>query len=378
MKARTVRHNGKNKWLIETTVDGRRVRRFFRNKGLADTWLANHRKVSAHAGVSVAALVSDPAGATDIAKALSLLAPHGKTLLQAVQEYVAGLEAAGASRTLGEAVDALLEARRQQRRSPRTITELERFLGKMQSHLGGERRLATIATHEIEDWLRQGEFGPTSFNHYRVLASSLFSFATKRGWCPSNPVAVIEKSTIRRPMPEIYSAGQIRTMLATAPGEIRLWVALGAYAGIRPGEMERLQWEDIHIEAETIDLQSVGTKTAQRRQIAIHPVLDRVLTADRSMGGNVFRPGLFSSREFRRWQNGLPFAWIRDGLRHTFATYHLACFGDAGRTALEMGHGGSPAVLFRHYVRPGIRRAEAVAYFGLADQSQPGRKEVAL
>lgn len=55
---------------------------------------------------------------------------------------------------------------------------------------------------------------------------------------------------------------------------------------------------------------------------------------------------------------------IRDGLRHTFATYAVALTGDAGRVALWLGHEGGTGLLHRHY-RGLATRAQGEAFFAL-------------
>jgi len=39
--------------------------------------------------------------------------------------------------------------------------------------------------------------------------------------------------------------------------------------------------------------------------------------------------------------------WPHNVMRHSFVSYHLAAFGNAGKTALEAGH--SEQMLFAHY-----------------------------
>jgi integrase len=41
-------------------------------------------------------------------------------------------------------------------------------------------------------------------------------------------------------------------------------------------------------------------------------------------------------------------AWPSNVLRHSFASYHLAKFKNAGQTAAELGHAGA-AMLYQHY-----------------------------
>jgi hypothetical protein len=47
--------------------------------------------------------------------------------------------------------------------------------------------------------------------------------------------------------------------------------------------------------------------------------------------------------------------WPSNCLRHSFASYHLAHFRDAAKTAFEMGH-TSPALLYQTYANCVTRR----------------------
>lgn len=372
MKARKTTNHGSPAYVVQTTINGKRTKRFFKSKSAADSWIAKQKKVTASAGLKVAEVLADANSAGELAKAVALLEPYGKTLLQAAQHYVDAMEAAGASMTLREAVDELVKTRKRQGRSPRTVRELEQFLERFTAHTGDDTRLGTITTSQIENYLAGLEVSAASVNKYRQLLSSLFNFAEKRGWCASNPAASIEQHSTAKPLPGIFTAEQLQRMIATAPdAATELWVALGAWAGLRPSEVERLDWQHVHLEALTIDLQAVGTKTAQRRQVGILPPLAEVLTKHRQLAGPLVPEGHCQSRTFRKWKAALKFKWEHDGLRHSYGTYHLAAYSDAGKTALQMGHGGSPAVLFKHYVRPGITQAAARKFFHLPEPATP-------
>jgi len=56
--------------------------------------------------------------------------------------------------------------------------------------------------------------------------------------------------------------------------------------------------------------------------------------------------------------------WPANGLRHSFASYHLAAFRDPRELALEMGHTRSE-ITFRHY-RELVRPAEAERFWKIA------------
>ena len=55
--------------------------------------------------------------------------------------------------------------------------------------------------------------------------------------------------------------------------------------------------------------------------------------------------------------------WAHDIMRHSYASYHLAQFESADKTALEMGHRDTQ-MLFRHY-RELVTKEEAQAYWAI-------------
>jgi integrase len=55
--------------------------------------------------------------------------------------------------------------------------------------------------------------------------------------------------------------------------------------------------------------------------------------------------------------------WPNNCLRHSFASYHLAHFRDAAKTAFEMGH-ESPKLLYQTYGNC-VTRREAEQWWGL-------------
>ena len=56
--------------------------------------------------------------------------------------------------------------------------------------------------------------------------------------------------------------------------------------------------------------------------------------------------------------------------RHSFATFHLMAFRHAGETALQLGHGGSPEMLHRHY-KGMATEAEAVTFWAIQPAATP-------
>lgn len=96
-----------------------------------------------------------------------------------------------------------------------------------------------------------------------------------------------------------------------------------------------------------IEVPALKAKTASRRFVMIQPNLAVWLTPYTGRSGKVCPPNLRKLLEADRTNAGLK-QWATNGLRHSFASYHLAMFEDAAKLALEMGH-TNQELIFRHY-----------------------------
>ena len=158
----------------------------------------------------------------------------------------------------------------------------------------------------------------------------------------------IEEQRIR-----ILSKEEIDRLLAAAEsyegGACLAAVGMMLYAGIRPHEVERLRWEDVHLGAKVISIAPQHSKTGGARHVTIHPPLAKIISRTQQADSARICPpnwrrrwaGLHRAAAFPRWQ--------QDVLRHTFATHHLATFRNYAELQLEMGH-RSATLLRTRYV----------------------------
>ena len=65
----------------------------------------------------------------------------------------------------------------------------------------------------------------------------------------------------------------------------------------------------------------------------------------------------YSRRKFERIRRKIKIHWEPNCMRHSFGSYHLAIFDNAGKTALQMGH-RDIGTLFEYY-RRAVRREDA-------------------
>jgi integrase len=158
---------------------------------------------------------------------------------------------------------------------------------------------------------------------------------------------------------------ELRNLLSKCAPEIVPYVAICAFAGLRPSEAASLLWSDIHLDTMQIEVRARHSKTRRYRLVPIQPNLGKWLVQFRSADGPIY----YSRRKFREAYKAAGMEeWKMDILRHSYGTYRLPILKSADALALEMGN--SPDVIFRHYRRP-MNEARASAYFDLRPGFQP-------
>ena len=228
----------------------------------------------------------------------------------------------------------------------------------------GERPLAEIGTGALEGWLQRLDVGEQSLVNYRRVVGGLFNFGMKRGWCGKNPASAVEMPRVDETMPAFLTAKSAEALLRTAEAEepkMAAYFALGLFAGLRPSnELRGLRWENVDLEEGEL---RVDPATSKRRRTRIVTVGANLKAWLRRYGGTE-GPVFYSRRAFRRVVASSGVEWSVDVMRHTFATFHLAMWGDAAKTSLQLGHSGAPSVLFNHY-RGLARKKEAERFWGI-------------
>ena len=127
------------------------------------------------------------------------------------------------------------------------------------------------------------------------------------------------------------------------------YYSLLTFAGLRPSEGARVQWEDYNFKTSQLYVRKGKTNA---RHITLEPVAIAWMKFHRK---NTPQDKPFidlcslENREKNIRQNALDRAWIQDGLRHGFGTYYKSKIKSINHVADYMGN--SPDVVKRHYAR---------------------------
>jgi integrase len=346
------------KFVVNFKQNGKRARSFFETKKAAKTFaqLKNNERLI---------------GATDGAKKL---AKFGKTIADAIEFYLPYLQASNRTCTFAELVAELLPAKKKDGASAPYLRDLECRLGQF-ANTFGDKPVCKIRTDEIDDWLRGLDVSPVTRNNSRRVVRTAFSFAAARNYCVGNPVAKTAKAKEVEGTVGILTVAETARLLEAAEKELVAFIAIGAFAGLRRAELERLDWSEIDLESGLITVEAVKAKSARRRFVKIRPNLAGWLTPYAAHRGMVTPGNCRKMLEATRVAAAIKH-WPSNALRHSFASYHLAHFNDAAALALELGHTDA-GLVFQHY-RQIVKPKEAHRYWEIMPSDAAAKKVVAF
>ena len=285
--------------------------------------------------------------------------------------------------------------------------DLKKFAAAFHGNIG------TVMGPDIDKWLRGLGVSPRTRNNLRASVQTLFAFAKAQRYLPKDHDEIESVMLAKNAVSEIeiFTPKEMAEILAHADKRLIPFLALGAFAGIRHAEIQRLEWTDIHFDGSIIEIRAAKAKTASRRTVPILDNLRAWLWPHRQEAGLVCG-GLDTKNEIpalvqvinetRRvvWAKtrrvseeklkatvnqarensaiakakappgaetaqieGWPaFAWKHNALRHSFISYRVAEIQNVAQVSLEAGN--SPQMIFKHY-RELVRPAAAKEWFAI-------------
>jgi integrase len=355
-------------WLVNLppiiSDTGKRQRRFFETKLEAEAF-ASDRKNTKEQRVYTARYMT-PAELEQATAARDLAAEYGATLLEAVGFFVAAKKREQNTVTLDTLYELFETLKAKKSRRYKEAQRATR--AKIESIK--EKLLCDITPAHIETTLK-GSPATTRNSHLRNLRA-VFNLAVKKEWLVKSPISKVDWSDAGKGEPSVLSPEQAKKLLETCAGDcadLLAYFALGLFCGIRPAELERLEWRDVHyLDGEHyVELRPEVTKSKRRRTIDLSEnavewlrTIQAMPISGRLIDSDDLRDRLRQVRVAAGWESG---TWPQDSMRHTFASMWLAEHNDINKLTLMMGHTGT-TVLFEHYHRS-TRKTEAEKFWAI-------------
>lgn len=292
--------------------------------------------------------------------------------LHAAAKFYAARHKQITHKPVAEVVAELLTVKEARHSSPRYLSDLNYRLGRFATDF--RKNCCDVTTAQIQAWFDGLNLSPQSYKNFRTVVHLFFGFAVARGYAADNPVAGVERLKVRAGEAEFYTPTEIRGLLAAAASSFLPCLAIGAFAGLRSAEIERLEWADVDLAERLITIGAKKSKTASRRIVPIHENLATWLIPYATQSGMIWRgthEGFNGAQQTTAKAAGMK--WKKNALRHSYASYRFAQTADAGRVAGELGN--SAAVVHRHY-RELVKPAEAEKWFAVKPESEVGQRPV--
>jgi integrase len=302
--------------------------------------------------------------ASEYAEALKVLGQRA-TVLEAARQFARTLTVVASEKTVQAVVDELIQTRQKDGSSIRHVDDLRSRLDRFA--VAVKCKIGEVSAARIQDFLLSMELAPRTVNNFRTSISNLMTFARMRRYLPANSDPIQEVPEVKEPHREvgIYTPAEVEKMIQKASPAFLPYVLIGAFAGLRQSELERLDWADVG--EKYIRIRGAERRTKSTRLVEIQPNLLAWLKAIRQPKGPVV-PFANVCNPLTRLAKKAEVSQKHNALRHSYGSYRLAIVQDAAKVSFEMGN--SPKMVFEHY-REIVTPEQAHRWFGLKPDEKP-------
>jgi integrase len=352
-RARIRRYKGAYWELDFRSLGGKRLRRYRRSPTAAYRLALQITKEIDEHGQVARALTS--AQRVETAMCLKLLEPTGATFLEVVRDYVKRHPLGGNARTLDDVRRELVAKKLKGNRRDRYVKDFDYKLRCLVKAIGNQG-ISALTTDDFEREIARHKWAPGTVHSYVQTWKVLLNYAVKRGYRTDNPCDRLELPERDIAEPQIFSVADVRRMFALTLfrdrdhllPECQTYLAIGIFAGIRPDEIDRLDWQEVDLTNATITVLGAKAKCRARRIVDMSANLLTWIRPHARKTGTVLRHPVRKLRDVIRRAMGLK-EWPHDVLRHSFGSYHYGKHRNEALVKNQMGHCDDGRMFFSHY-----------------------------
>jgi integrase len=355
-------------------------------QGLADAIEAGTRKTywfqDEAYGIAQAIKLALDAGFDDLGAACRVLRDASalvgpNQIVLAAQAFAASSKGQFTPTLVSQAVTDFLERRKSKVVNKRLRCEAAHLKRIVRAF--GTRHIHEISPVDLSDMLDKSGLAPSTRNGALKMFSLFFDDCVSRRFSTVNPASsrAIKRTRMSGGEIGIFTPSECKSILSGIDDDLKAFVALWMFSGIRKEEISKLSWQEIQtgLASGKIYLEAVKTKTGTARSVPIAPNLKKWLEAYKRPSGPVFPVGqdLDMITKAIAAQSGV--AWKDNGPRHSFATYSLATGKAPAEVAREMGN--SLQKLDSHYWAKGqsIDKSTGEAWFAISPDDCAAKTE---
>lgn len=265
--------------------------------------------------------------------------------------------------TVPDAVQAYMELRGNEGLAVDSIRHMRTILGRFADRFA-YRLLVDIQADDIRGWLTYlqvtRKFEQVTLRHHRKEVHGLYERAILEKWTLENPCSAVVPPKLISKETAILALLDAQKLFQAAQGSLIAGkLALEAFGGLRVSSAARLKPEEIDFEHRGLTFPGSKHKLSKRFYVDGFPEnLFAWLKVPTEWDMSESWYDQQKSRVFARANVVNP----GNVLRHSFATYHLAAYGDAAKTASLLTHRNTH-LLFTTYRGKGVPQDRGKLYF---------------
>jgi integrase len=362
-------------------VDGQRKQYWFATEREAKADCADRNQERAAYGSKVNL---DSQSRFEAFRASELLAPHGKTIMDAVRFYLSHLDQMSVSVPFSVLAARVREefVRRQGANevSDRHAKTLRETMNKLEVKFGN-RLVSEIKTEEVREWLLSLPLAAKTRNKHRGYASQVFSLALDFGYTTVNPVTKIkkfrERSSEENGEIHVLSAEQTEKLFRAVPSEVIPFLTLSFFCGIRVATLCDLDWSEIKYDEKRVIVPRYKGKNDLRYRVTLSENALAWLKPHVKKSGSILVPATATNRfskvkgrpsytatrnRIKNTAADLGIALPDNAGRNTFISMHVAHYESIDKTALEADN--SAEIIKRDYLHI-VTREDADKYWAI-------------
>lgn len=301
--------------------------------------------------------------------AVQVGAPVELLVSEAVQARLAVSRTSLVPKLCPDIVKELVAAKKAEGAGVRWTDDLDSRLSRFAEDFN--RPLANVGGEEIRLWLTRLNLSKRSWNNNRTALLALIAFARERKYVGPHwdELAAIKPFRLVKPVEEIYTPEEIRSLLFTAeknyPQHLPA-LAIMAFAGCRHCELRdsenALDWKDVHFKTAKIHIsEELAKSNTGRRYVPIQPNLAAWIEPYARPRGPVCAVANLTNA-FARLADKAKIPWKQNALRNSFISYRCAATQNVPQVAGEAGN--SVSEIHKSYRRE-LTQEEGLAWFAV-------------
>jgi integrase len=327
---------------------------------------------------------------TDAARIIDICKVKNWNPFEVLDFYEANAKKISASNQLSDVVEAICRQKETSGKSEGYIKQFQMTARDFANHING-KLIDSVSKNNVLTYLNRESkgWGPKTKNYKRSLICNLFEMAKLHELANHNPVSEIPRwdepsRTIGYFDPK--SIDSIMGLVARIDPQMAVIYTLVFFCGLRLAEAARMSWDWVSLEHATLRVPSEIAKTCKRvidipdNALEWLTVLKKEVRAI-ELSERKKELADMTAAEIKLWKDtgktelhnrqkttirkcrlhGVKYS--KNAVRHSYGTFHLALYGDIGKTATNMGN--SPNQIHNHYNGECMDKKAAARFFSI-------------